>query len=198
MKATASQIIRRESNAVPRRRQKLASPADRAASSPRRLSIRTLLVPTDFSEASENAVRYAVALAKHFDAKLTFLYVVEPVGTPDFATSFPLAMDDDKVACECKGALQKVIERNGIEPEFVEKVVVRYGRAYNEIAAAARSLRADLIVISTHGYTGLKHALLGSTTERLIRYARCPVLVVRAEDSGFLTDAVKPSTEDVL
>jgi nucleotide-binding universal stress UspA family protein len=52
--------------------------------------------------------------------------------------------------------------------------------AHGEITDAAKSLRADLIVIATHGYTGLKHVLLGSTTERVVRHAHCPVLVVRA------------------
>jgi nucleotide-binding universal stress UspA family protein len=56
---------------------------------------------------------------------------------------------------------------------------VRFGRSFHEIAAAARTLKADLIIISTHGYTGLKHAVLGSTTERVVRHASCPVLVVR-------------------
>jgi nucleotide-binding universal stress UspA family protein len=61
----------------------------------------------------------------------------------------------------------------------VEKVLVRFGRSFHEITEAARNRKADLIIISTHGYTGLKHAVLGSTTERVVRYAPCPVLVVR-------------------
>ena len=62
---------------------------------------------------------------------------------------------------------------------MLEMVLVRFGRSFHEIAEAARTRKVDLIIISTHGYTGLKHAVLGSTTERVVRHAHCPVLVVR-------------------
>jgi nucleotide-binding universal stress UspA family protein len=59
---------------------------------------------------------------------------------------------------------------------------VRNGTAFDEIVRAAGSLRADLIIIATHGYTGLKHVLMGSTAERVVRHAPCPVLVVRSSE----------------
>jgi len=59
------------------------------------------------------------------------------------------------------------------------KIMVRQGRAFDQIAAVARTLAADLIIIATHGYTGLKHVLLGSTAERVARHAPCPVLILR-------------------
>jgi nucleotide-binding universal stress UspA family protein len=65
------------------------------------------------------------------------------------------------------------------EPARIEKTIVRQGRAFHEIVTAARSLNADLIVIATHGYTGLKHVLLGSTAERVVQHAHCPVFVVK-------------------
>jgi len=63
-----------------------------------------------------------------------------------------------------------------------ERIIVRKGTPFHEITLAAASTKADLIVIATHGYTGLKHVFLGSTTERVVRHARCPVLVVPARE----------------
>jgi len=114
------------------------------------------------------------------------LNVVEPVATPDFAKSFPLAMENDKAMAKSKRHLERVVRDLEIEPALMEKILVRYGRSFNEIADAARMLKANLIIISTHGYTGLKHALLGSTTERVVRHAPCPVLVVREQEQEFV------------
>jgi nucleotide-binding universal stress UspA family protein len=143
------------------------------------LRIKSILVPLDFSPPSAKALGYAVAVAKQFKAKLTLLHVVEPVATPDFASSFPLAMEDDKLMAAAKSELEGAVQKARIPRGTVEKILVRFGRAFHEIASAARTRKVDLIIISTHGYTGLKHALLGSTTERVVRHAHCPVLVVR-------------------
>lgn len=155
------------------------------------LKLTSILVPSDFSPESKKALTYAVAFARQFHAKLTLLHVIEPSGTPDFAKAFPLAMEDDQVMRECKRELEKVVQESEIEPELIEKILVRFGRAYNEITDAARSLKSDLIIISTHGYTGLKHALMGSTSERVVRHAKCPVLVVRPSEHEFLVSNSK-------
>jgi nucleotide-binding universal stress UspA family protein len=152
------------------------------------LKLTSILVPTDFSAESKKALEYAVAFGRQFGARLTLLYVVEPVATRDFASAFPLALENEKVAAECKCELQRIVRENGIEEEMIENILVRYGRSYNEIADAARTLKSDLIIISTHGYTGLKHALMGSTTERVVRQARCPVLVVRPGEHEFVVN----------
>jgi nucleotide-binding universal stress UspA family protein len=149
------------------------------------LRIQSILVPIDFSESSQRALKYAVPFAEQFDAKLILLHVVEPVATPDFAVSFPLLLENDKVKAACKGRLEHIIKEQAIESKRVEKTLVRFGRSFHEIADGARTLKVDLIIISTHGYTGLKHALLGSTTERVVRHAPCPVLVVRRREHEF-------------
>jgi nucleotide-binding universal stress UspA family protein len=136
-------------------------------------------VPLDFSPPSKKALGYAVAVARQFKAKLTLLHVVEPVATPDFVASFPLVMEDDKLMAAAKNELEHTVKSARIPHGLVEKILVRCGRSFHEIADAARTRKADLIIISTHGYTGLKHAVLGSTTERVVRHAPCPVLVVR-------------------
>ena len=168
-----------------------AAPVTRETTTPRRVSknalkLRSILVPTDFSTASKKALLYAVAFARQFGAKLTLLYIMEPVATPDFAMAFPLAMENERVTLECKRQLERIAREEDLEPALVEKILVRHGRAYDEITRAAKSLKVDLIVMSTHGYTGLKHVLMGSTTERVVRHASCPVLVVRPTEHEFV------------
>ena len=143
------------------------------------LLVRSILVPLDFSPSSKQALDYAVAVARQFKAKLTLLHVVEPVATPDFAASFPLVMEDDKLMAAAKNELEGVVKAARVRRGIVEKILVRFGRSFHEITEAARTRKVDLIIIATHGYTGLKQALLGSTTERVVRHAPCPVLVVR-------------------
>ena len=156
---------------------KIARSGRKAISGPVR--IKSILVPVDFSPASKRALEYAVGVASQFKATLTLLHVVEPVATPDFAASFPLALEDESLMAAAKRQLEQTVKAARVPRGMVEKVLVRFGRSFHEIADAARTRKADLIIISTHGYTGLKHALLGSTTERVVRHAHCPVLVVR-------------------
>lgn len=143
------------------------------------LRVKSILVPLDFSPPSKRALAYAVAVAKQFKAKVTLLHVIEPVATPDFAASFPLMMEDDQLMAAAKNELEGAVKAARIPRSAVEEMLVRFGRSFHEITEAARTRKVDIIVISTHGYTGLKHALLGSTTERVVRHAPCPVLVVR-------------------
>jgi len=141
--------------------------------------VKSILVPIDYSPPSRKALNYAVSVAQQFKAKLTLLTVVEPMGTPDFAASFPLVMEDDKLMALAKKNLEGVMKSARVPRGMVEKILVRFGRSFHEITEAARTRKVDLIIISTHGYSGLKHVLLGSTTERVVRHAPCPVLVVR-------------------
>jgi nucleotide-binding universal stress UspA family protein len=146
---------------------------------PMRSSIKSILVPVDFSPASKKALDYAASVAKQFKAKLTLLHVVEPIATPDFIASFPLALEDDQRTAAAMKEMERLVKSVRIPRAAVEKILARSGRSFHEIAEAARTRKVDLIIISTHGYTGLKHALLGSTTERVVRHAPCPVLVLR-------------------
>jgi universal stress protein A len=141
--------------------------------------IKSILVPIDFSPHSKKALDYAVMFARQFNAKLTLVHVVEPVAMPDFVTSISLTMENDQSMAAGKKQLESLVKATGIPRNAVEKLLVRFGRSFHEIADAARTRKVDLIIISTHGYTGLKRALLGSTTERVVRHAPCPVLVVR-------------------
>src|SRR5205085_1160246 len=106
-------------------------------------------------------------------------YVLEPVATPDFAFH-PLVMEPAQATEAAELQLEKICDEEGVAESLVEHAIVRSGAAHTQIADLAEKLGADLIVISTHGNTGIKHVLMGSTAERVVRHARCPVLVVRA------------------
>jgi nucleotide-binding universal stress UspA family protein len=136
-----------------------------------------ILVPTDFSDPSKRALKCAARFVAHFGSKVTLIHVIEPVMSPDF-TNFPLALDEDKVLETARQRLAS-LGRAHIDTHHLEAPVVRSGNPFHEIAETARELHIDLIIIATHGYTGIKRALLGSTAERVVRYAQCPVMTVR-------------------
>jgi universal stress protein A len=139
----------------------------------------SILVPLDFSDPSRSALRYARSLAEQTGGKLILFYALEPVATPDFAFH-PLMLEPAEAAKAAELQLEKICDQEGVPESLVEHTVVRSGAAHTQIANLAEKLGADLIVISTHGNTGLKHVLMGSTAERVVRHAPCPVLVVRA------------------
>jgi nucleotide-binding universal stress UspA family protein len=153
-----------------------------------------ILVPVDFSEFSSKALDYALAFADQFDARVVLLHVVEPAVYPESYMLVATALDDlnDDLL---RLAQQKLAElsKKRIGSRVASESLVRTGRAYSEIVAAARELNADLIILATHGYTGLKHVLLGSTAERVVRHAPCPVLTVRDPEHEFVEPrAVSP------
>jgi universal stress protein A len=139
-----------------------------------------ILVPTDFSENSLHALKLAENLAKATDAQLTLLHVIEPVPILPVPESFtPLAVEQPRVIKIAQKKLEALPAAYGIDPRLIGRTVVRVGIPWNEITVTAKELNRDLIVIATHGLTGWKHVLMGSTAERVVRHATCPVLVVR-------------------
>jgi nucleotide-binding universal stress UspA family protein len=149
------------------------------------LEIKRILVPVDFSEASNTGVRHAVVLAKHFGSDLMVLNVVPPV--PALACQpidgIPAYADDELALSERNLAgLTKSAEQFGVRKT---RAVIRIGLPSHEIVEAAKDADIDLIVIATHGYTGWKHFCIGSTAERVVRAAPCPVLVVREKEHEF-------------
>ncbi|MDQ3198721.1 MAG: universal stress protein [Verrucomicrobiota bacterium] len=150
------------------------------------LHLKKILVPTDFSDPSENAIRYALCLAKHFDAEITLLTVMETKSIGGAVAVSALLADS---AAERKAAKTKLRALSSLvqmeeRPEI--KTSIRTGVAAGEIVAEAKKLKTDLIVIATHGYTGWKHACLGSTAEHVVRTAPCPVFVVREKEHEFI------------
>jgi nucleotide-binding universal stress UspA family protein len=145
---------------------------------PSELKIETILVPLDFSPASLGALDYAVWLAKQFRAAIHLVHVYPP----DEASSVPGAAH---LLLQSAEAIERLNEElTGVHRKHVptfrpENCHIRGGRPYEEIVRVAREIGADLIVLSTRGHSGLKHLLLGSTAERVVRNAPCPVLVAR-------------------
>jgi nucleotide-binding universal stress UspA family protein len=139
---------------------------------------KSILVPMDFSKPSEHALTRAIALAKRYEAKLHLLYVLPAnfaTGDFIFMNNALLGADQREVAQSRLAILGKRLLAEGIAVTSG----LRRGTPSIEINEAAGEIEADLIVISTHGHTGWEHALLGSTTEEVIRHADCPVFIVR-------------------
>ena len=144
------------------------------------LDVRNVLVPVDFSENAEAAARYASDLAQKFGSKLHLLHVVEPASFVNDLTNVPFTLSDKQLEATAMTDLEALATRF-IDPDVQTSWIVKRGKGYQEIVKSAKELKADMIVISTHGYTGLKHTIMGSTAERVVRHAPCPVLVLRAE-----------------
>jgi nucleotide-binding universal stress UspA family protein len=149
-------------------------------------SIKKVLVPVDFSDYSKSSLRYAVNFAKHFNADICLVYVVEPmVYPPDFSMgqiAIPsVDIEMDKRAAEELSNLAK----KEIPPEVKFKTIVKTGKPFVEIIETAAEEDVDLIIIATHGHTGIEHVLFGSTAEKVVRKAPCPVLTLREPIKGF-------------
>jgi nucleotide-binding universal stress UspA family protein len=147
------------------------------------IGIKDILVPTDFSDASREALLEARKFAEKFGARLTLLYVVEPPVYPEIIYA-PLITESEQIVSACQEKLNQITRQNRIPPRLIQQTLVRTGSPALEIADAARTLKVDLIVISTHGRSGLARAFMGSTAERVVRHAPCPVLVVRPTEAN--------------
>jgi universal stress protein A len=152
---------------------------------PQVLDLKKILVPIDFSAMSKRAFHYALRFAEQFGCEIVLLHVVEPVtaiaGTPLTFDIFAQP-EDDTAAAEAELASLAASSRNGLNSLTS---AVRTGHAPNEITKAAKDLDVDLILIATHGYTSWRHLCIGSTAERVVRTAPCPVLVVRDKEHEF-------------
>ncbi len=147
------------------------------------LTLKNILVPTDFSATSLKALQYAVPFAKQSEAKITLLHVVD---LPMFPQEFGYLLVDENQAMDgTKKSLADLATRM-IAPELLAQTIVRRGLAWDTVATVARETEADLIITTTHGHTGLTHVLVGSTAERIVRHAPCPVLVMREKEREFV------------
>ena len=151
--------------------------------------IRRILVPIDFSEGSEDALLAAMSLAEKLGAKFAVLHVHEAptfMG-PDLELEPPLATQpliemEREITERLKMRLELFI-RNVTNAEIPDlEIYERAGEPSKAIVDAAKEANIDLIVMGTHGRTGLKHFVLGSVAERVVRHAPCPVLTVRLGD----------------
>jgi universal stress protein A len=149
--------------------------------------LKRILVPIDFSPLSKKALQYALRFAEEFGAEVILLHVIEPevpLAFDGFMIPPPIVTNKDCAKCEdrLKHLASSMTSRGTNHVE----AAVRSGLAAYEIGEAAKECDVDLIVIATHGYTGWKHFAIGSTAERVVRAAPCPVLVVREREHEFV------------
>jgi nucleotide-binding universal stress UspA family protein len=147
------------------------------------MKIRTLLVPTDFSEHADRAVEYAGELARELGAKVEILHAYQAplVELTPYHLALPVSVLEgvrdiarEKLEALCEKLAADGVEANGRLSE---------GIPAEAIVNAAADLKADMIVMGTRGNTGLKHVLLGSVAERTVRRATCPVLTLHADEA---------------
>jgi len=145
--------------------------------------IKRILVPIDFSRPSLEALDYAIELNRLLKADLILVHALEPI-------YYPIPADISGLAAYDMGPMLRELERAGREQlakltaklrqrRIDARVLQRAGTASAVIEDSAKKLKADLIVMSTHGRTGLSHVLMGSVAEKVVRHAPCPVLTVR-------------------
>ncbi len=151
--------------------------------------MRHILVTTDFSESAESAFYYAkdqLKIAGKKNSKITLLKVIDIVPPANIKFEYGLAIADrngmlEKLHKQASGIIREIAKKH-FPGMPVDTVVIKPKKAtYQEIINFAKTHKVDLIVMSTHGRTGVKHFLLGSVAERVIRRSPCPVMVVPAK-----------------
>lgn len=153
--------------------------------------LKEILVPVDFTECTEKALFYAIPFARQFGATVTLLHVLEQSFVP--ATEFGMVVDVD-VSKDAIRELEKI--RNRVAKQVKCRIMMRQGGAEFEIVNAAKELECDLIILATHGRTGVDRLLMGSTAEKVVRKAGCPLFVVRPHEHDFIAgepEATEPS-----
>ncbi|HEY2986699.1 MAG TPA: universal stress protein [Candidatus Binatia bacterium] len=141
------------------------------------MASKTYLVPVDFSQGSEAALNSALRIAKEHHGKLLLLHVVSTAFTFPLETGFAEVFD--ALEKNARQSMAKLIKRKRLKPRQCRSLVVTGVNAADVIAAAAKKSRAAMIIMGSHGKTGWQRFLLGSTAERTLRYAQCPVLIVK-------------------
>ena len=147
------------------------------------MTIRKILVPTDFSAHSKEGQGWAAELARRYEASLTLVHVYQPIS---YALPEGYVLPSANLLADLEVNLGRALDQAKAELERTSGLRVdtalMQGVPFAEIIRFAREGSYDLIVLSTHGRTGLRHALLGSVAEKVVRKAPCPVLTVRPEE----------------
>jgi universal stress protein A len=144
--------------------------------------IKRILVPVDFSKPSLQALEYAIAFGQQFNSEFVVTFVLDPMSYTPVGSPFGVEIDT--------GVLFDALQRSGRDQlarldaslkrrRIPVRTLLQIGTPYQVIVETAKKLRADLIIMATHGRTGLSHLFLGSVAEKVVRSATCPVLTVR-------------------
>ena len=152
------------------------------------IKLKKILYPTDFSESSLEALKYAVSFARYNKAKLILMHVVnekifsEGLNLPRLSAPEALGQEMADEAARQLKMLIPTSERAGLDVEMV----ILHGMPFLEIIRYAKANDVDLIVIGTHGRSGMEHIIFGSTAEKVVRKAPCPVLSVKPAQREFV------------
>jgi nucleotide-binding universal stress UspA family protein len=148
--------------------------------------INKILVPIDFSDYSKNALRYAAQFALQFKAKIYLIYVVEPMIYPADFSMGQVSLPSADIDIQKRGEEELYnLAKNFIDQAVQTEVIIKTGKPFVEINDTAAEKDIDLIIMATHGHTGVEHLLFGSTAEKVVRKAPCPVLTLREPIKGF-------------
>ena len=157
---------------------------------------RHILVPIDHSMFSLAALQYAEEVAGLFGAAITVLHVMDHAEQSAVHAHGKEAMKEQVIRTMREQISHLLIQHN-LVPQSLN-IEVRFGHAAREIIRCAEALHADLLVMSTHGRTGLRHALIGSVAEKVVRNSRCPVLTVKPEEFREMVDITENDVSDSL
>jgi nucleotide-binding universal stress UspA family protein len=151
------------------------------------IKLKKVLVPTDFSDSAHHAFSYGVSFAREYEAELVLLHVVENLTVGYASDLFPVPMAEvfQEISGYAKAELAKLAEEAKQKGVAVSELVAQ-GKPSAEIIRHAAENAVDMIVLGTHGKGMLDQALFGSTTERVVRRAPCPVLTVRMAEHEFV------------
>lgn len=148
------------------------------------IAIKNILLPTDFSKTSMTAAPYAIELAEKYGAQIHLMHVQEK--EPPIMAIRSLDVSSEKIAKmldeEAFSAMTKAVEQLTAKGFKNVAPVIKKGIDYQEIVNYCSKVPVDLVVIATHGRTGILHTLLGSVAEKVIRYCKSPVLVITPDD----------------
>lgn len=152
------------------------------------IKIEKILFPTDFSNYAEHALQYALSFAELCNAKLYVLHVITDLSIPVGlgGSVYPLSKIYDEMEQNAKEKMKHVVPMQYMDKIETETIIVR-GTPFLEIINTAKKYTVDLITIATHGHTGLSHVFLGSTAEKVVRMAPCPVLTIKHPEHEFVT-----------
>ncbi len=148
--------------------------------------IKKILVPIDFSDYSKSALKYAINFSKNFNSEIILVYVIEPaIYPPDFSMG-QIAIPSVDTEMDKRAAEElETLSKKELPPDMKHKTIIKSGKPFIEIIDTAVEEDVDLIVMATHGHTGVEHILFGSTAEKVVRKAPCPVLTIRDPIKGF-------------
>ena len=151
------------------------------------IEIKKVLVPIDFSDYSKSALKYAADFAQKLRAEMILIYVVEPViYPPDFSMGqIAIPSINTEWDMKAKEELDKLADTE-IPDAITVKTVIKTGKPFIEVIETASEEDVDIIIIASHGHSGMEHILFGSTAEKVVRKAPCPVLTLREPKKGFL------------